>query len=70
MGKVKKTNKSPDKRPARANYWARKRLQERKVKNLMRRNKMTRAEALAFWLKARTKRVKRLGTVQPMREAA
>lgn len=56
----KKTGKPADKRPARANYWARKRLQERKVRSLMNRNGFkTRAEALAHWLKVRVKRVKR-----------
>jgi hypothetical protein len=44
-----KKSKRADKRPARARYWARRTLEERKVKNLMRCCGMTRKEALKHW---------------------
>jgi hypothetical protein len=50
---------SPSKRPganngpARQRYWASGRLRQNKVKNLMKHNGFTRAEAEAFWETAR-----------------
>ncbi len=44
--------------PSRQRYWASGRLREHKVKNLMRHNGLTRAEATVLWLDTRTTRTK------------
>lgn len=44
--------------PARQRYWASGRLAERKIKNLMRHNGLTRAEASLLWHNTRTTRIK------------
>lgn len=55
----KKTNKRPDKRPARARYWNERKLEKHKVRNLMRHNGFaSKAEALKFWKSVRTKRMR------------
>jgi hypothetical protein len=54
--KPKKT-KRPDKRPARARYWATKTLRKRKVRNLVRHGHMERFAAEAHWDNARKGRV-------------
>jgi hypothetical protein len=52
-----KKSKAPDKRPARKRSWAARKLEKRKVKNLMKSHKMTRAAALTFWNNNRKGRV-------------
>lgn len=52
-------NKRPDNRPARARYWAAKKLEVSKVHNLVRCNAMNEKEALLFWRNARKGRVKK-----------
>lgn len=44
--------------PARERYWRSGRLEERKVRALMRHNGLTRAQARALWLASRTTRRK------------
>ena len=44
--------------PARQRYWANKVLEKHKIKNLMRCNGMTRAEAYLYWKDARRGRMK------------
>lgn len=43
--------------PARARYWARRVLERHKVRNLMRHNGLSRADALVFWRTHRKGRV-------------
>ena len=54
--KIGSKSKSPDKRPARKRYWARRRLETRKVKQLMRWG-MDGQEAVKVWQKQRQGRV-------------
>ena len=56
-GQTGKKSKRPDKRPARKMYWARRTLEKRKVKHLMKNNGMTREAALRFWQKHRLGRI-------------
>ena len=51
-------NKSPDKRPARVNYWSRQTLKNNKVKNLVKYNGLTKHKATELWLDARVSRKK------------
>jgi hypothetical protein len=44
--------------PSRDAYWRSKRLQARKVRNLVRHCGMSEAQALAYWLRVRTKRMR------------
>jgi hypothetical protein len=55
---VKKSGKRPDKRPARDRYWATRRLETRKVNNLMRCCGMSKQSAYNFWHKTRQGRVR------------
>lgn len=48
-----KNSKSKDTRPARARYWASKRLEGRKLKNIMRYMGLSRIDALYFWRDSR-----------------
>jgi len=48
--------KRADKRPARLHYWSSGKLSERKIKNLMRHNGLTRAKAEQYWLAVRGNR--------------
>jgi len=53
--KAKKT-KMPDKRPARARYWASKKLSKRKIRNLVKHNGFeTEAKANSYWRSVRTR---------------
>ena len=54
----KNTGKTPDRRPARANYWTRGALKRHKVRNLVKFCRMTRADAERLWKGLRTKRIK------------
>jgi len=53
-----KRSKAPDNRPARKKYWASRKLEKNKVKNLMKSQGMSRAEATEFWNNTRKGRVK------------
>lgn len=44
-----KKSKRPDKRPARAKYWASRRLEEKKIRNLMDHCGMSRQQAYHTW---------------------
>lgn len=55
--KTGKKSKRPDKRPARARYWAKRTLEERKIRNLMRCCGMSRQSAYNYWHKTRKGRV-------------
>jgi hypothetical protein len=46
-------------KPAKQRYWAEGRLEEHKVRNLVRHNGMTEEQARKFWRAVRTKRMKR-----------
>jgi hypothetical protein len=59
MPKQGKKGNRPDKRPARAGYWATNQLEKNKVRNLMKHNKMTKEEATRHWRSARKGRMKR-----------
>ena len=51
-----KKSKRPDKRPARARYWASGKLARRKIRNLVRHSGFaTEAEATVYWRKVRTR---------------
>ncbi len=53
-----KKSKRPDKRPARARYWASGRMRRRKVRNLVKHNGFANEiAALAFWRSARKRNV-------------
>lgn len=41
-----------------ARYWAERRLEKHKVRNLVRCNGMTEHEAYVYWISVRTKRIK------------
>jgi len=45
--------------PAQARYWAEKKLQKHKIRNLVRCNGMTEHGAYLFWTQIRTKRIKK-----------
>ena len=53
-----KKSKKPDKRPARARYWAARVLEIRKVRNLMRCCGMSKQSAYKYWRSHRKGRVK------------
>ena len=55
--RAKKTKK-PDTRPARLRYWMENHLEKSKVRNLVRCNGMTEANARAYWRQVRTKRMR------------
>ena len=55
--RAKKTKK-PDTRPARIRYWMEGHLEKNKVRNLVRCNGMTEADARAYWREVRTKRMR------------
>ena len=56
--KQKKKGKRPDKRPARLRYWMSGRLEERKIRNLMKYCGMSRQSAYKRWHNTRKGRVK------------
>jgi hypothetical protein len=56
--KQKKKGKRPDKRPARLRYWMSGRLEERKIRNLMKYCGMSKQSAYKFWHNTRKGRVK------------
>jgi hypothetical protein len=58
VGQVGKKSKQPDKRPARARYWATRRLETRKVRNLVKCCGMTLEAAKKKWAATRTTRIK------------
>jgi len=47
--RIGKKSKSPDKRPARQRYWITRKLEERKVGNLMKYCGMSKQQAYNFW---------------------
>ena len=47
--------------PARERYWRENRLRERKIRNLMRHNGLTRAAAYLLWTSVRRTRMKTYG---------
>ena len=53
-------SKSPDKRPAKTKYWSNKILQKHKVSHILKnmKGKMSEKQAIEFWKKARTTRIK------------
>ena len=55
--RITKKSKRPDNRPARLMYWARRRLETRKVGNLMRYCGMSKQSAYKYWHKVRQGRV-------------
>lgn len=56
MAQKAKKSKRPDNRPARARYWASKRLLKNKVRNLMKNNGFeSEAEAKSYWLSVRVR---------------
>ena len=57
-GGKKKTNKRPDTRPARTRYWESRKLEEHKVRHLVKYCKMTKEAALRHWRKVRQTRMK------------
>jgi len=64
-----KKSKKPDKRPARLRYWATKRLEERKIRNLMKHCGMTKQQAYRFWregslAKGKEGRGRRIGRIK------
>ena len=56
--KTSKKSKRRDMRPARARYWASRRLEERKITNLMKHCGMSRQSAYNRWHTERKTRVK------------
>ncbi len=62
---VKKSKKSkrPNTTPARGSYWTSGRLAAKKVRNLMKHNGLTRAQAMRYWLEVRGGRRMRGGIV-------
>lgn len=58
MSKQKSGSKRPDKRPARAKYWATKVLEKRKIRNLVKYCGMTQEAASKLWRSMRKGRVK------------
>ena len=56
--KIGKKSKRPDKRPARLRYWLKRRLEVRKVGNLMKYCGMSKQTAYNFWHNTRKGRVK------------
>lgn len=54
--KLSRKSKAPDHRPARDRYWSKHRLQQNKVRNLVRSHGMTEDVATKFWLKVRAGR--------------
>ena len=52
-----KKSKSRDDRPARKEYWRKRKLEERKIKNLIKHCGMTRQSAYNRWHRERTGRV-------------
>ena len=59
MPKQSKSGKKPDKRPARAGYWAVNQLEKNKIKKLMKHNKLSREEATKLWRSTRKGRMKK-----------
>ena len=52
-----KKSKRKDERPARSRYWAKRQLEKRKVKNLMKYCHMTAEYALTYWRALRRSRI-------------
>lgn len=55
--KTSKKSKRRDERPSRSRYWAKRKLEARKIANLMQCNGMSKQSAYNYWHKARKGRV-------------